>query len=162
MAYTYGLEKIEIADLAGDGGPGTTFAVIGYTNPGTTKITTEQAAAVEKRCEEVSSPLVSIPGDETVSVDFQLIVEDVNTLPKVLGGSVVTGVWSAPDSKPIIEKTLKLTPKEGLVLTFNRVSIVGALNATLSKDGDLFYVDVKATVLQPTKSGTKRISATAK
>ena len=159
MAYTYGLEKIEIAEIAGDGGPGTVFSQIGYTNPGTTKFTTDSGTSTEKRCEELAAPLVTIPGDETQTVEFQLIVSDVNTLPKVLGGAVVATKWSAPDSKPVIEKTLKITPKSGLAIQCNRVSIVGSLNATLSKDGDLFYVDCKCTLLQPTKVGTARMTA---
>lgn len=159
MAYTYGLSAIAIAAIAGDGGPGTTFATIGKTNPGTTKITTDKGTTSEKRCEELSAPLVSIAGDETQTIEFQLIVEGAATLESVLGGTVATGVWSAPDTKPVIEKTLKITPLSGMTLQFNRVSIDAALNATLSREGDLFYVDCVCTVLQPTKANTPKATA---
>jgi len=160
MAYTYGLTKIEFADILETGGPGTSFSEIGYTNPGTTKFTTDKGTTNEKRCEELSSPLVSIPGDETIKVATQLIVADADTLALVLGGTSTLGVWSAPDSPPVIEQTVKVTPLSGMVWQINRGSISGGINATLSKDGDLFYVDVEITVLQPELEATPRITAT--
>lgn len=159
MAYTYGLTGIETANLAGDGGPGTTFTTIGYTVPNSTKFVTNRGTATEKSCEELSSPLVSIPGDETMEVQTQVIVDSADKLLALLGGTVVSGKWSKPDSKPVIEKTVKLTPKSGLTFTVNRGSFDGALNATLSKTGDLFYVDLIIKVLQPTKSGVVTVTA---
>lgn len=160
MAYTYGLAGIYIAPLAGDGGPGTVFTLLGKTNPGTTKISTDKGTKTEKFCEETSDPLVSIPGNRTKTIEFQLIVEGVATLEAVLGGSSAAGVWSEPDAVPVIEKTLKMVPQAGGTLIFNRVSFDCALNATLSKEGDLFYVDCVATVLQPTKAGVKKMTFT--
>ncbi len=158
--YTYGLTKIEIADILGDGGPGTSFSQIGYTNPGTTKFVTDAGTANEKFCEELDSALVSIAGTETVSLEFQLIVDSAETLELVLGGTVADGVWSAPSSKPVIEYTIKVTPKSGMIIQINRGSIVGSLNGALSKDGDLFYVDTKCTILAPTLEGTASLTMT--
>lgn len=155
--YTYGLTRIEYAELIG-GGPGTAFSTLGYTNPGTTKFTTDAGTANEKFCEELSSALVSIAGTETITLETQLIVDSADRLVLVLGGTSNSGTWSAPDTKPTIEYTLKITPLSGMVVTINRASIVGSLNATLSRDGDLFYVDVVATVLQPTVEGTVKMT----
>lgn len=159
-SYTYGLTKIEYAAILGDGGPGTSFSDLGYTNPGTTKFTTDAGTANEKFCEELSSALVSIAGTETITLETQLIVDTDDKLALVLGGTAVGGVWSAPDTKPTIEYTLKITPLNGMTLQINRASIVGSLNATLSRDGDLFYVDVVGTVLQPTKEATAKLTFT--
>lgn len=156
--YTYGLTKIEYAAILGDGGPGTSFTQIGYTNPGTTKFTTDAGTANEKFCEELSSALVSIAGTETIKLETQLIIDDADKLALVLGGTVADDVWSAPDTKPTIEYTLKITPLSGLIIQINRASIIGSINATLSRDGDLFYVDVEATVLQPTKEGEVKMT----
>lgn len=161
MAYTYGLASISFAAILPDGSPGTTFTSIGNTNPGTTKFVTNRGTANEKFCEELSTPLVSIAGDETIELQTQLIVASTTELELVLGGSVANGVWSKPDSKPVIEKTVKVTPTAGLAFTINRGSVDGALNATLSKTGDLFYVDLIIKVLQPTAAGVKTITATA-
>ena len=160
MAYTYGLTKIEIADILGDGGPGTSFTQIGYTNPGTTKFTTDAGTANEKFCEELTAALVSIAGTETIKLEFQLIVSDVNTLPKVLGGTVDGLVWSRPATKPTLEYTFKVTPLSGSVWQINRGSVVGSLNGTLAREGDLFYVDVSVTILTPTKEGEVSLTAT--
>lgn len=160
MAYTYGLTRIEIATIAGDGGPGTTFAQIGYTNPGTTKFVTDAGTANEKFCEELTAALVSIAGTETIKLEFQLIVSDVNTLTKVLGGTVDGLVWSAPSTKPTLEYTWKVTPLSGSTWQINRGAVVGSLNGTLAREGDLFYVDCSVTVLTPTKEGTASLTAT--
>jgi hypothetical protein len=160
MSYTYGLTKIEIADILGDGGPGTSFTQIGYTNPGTTKFTTDKGTANEKRCEELATPLVSIPGDQTITVDTQVIINGADVMATFLGGTSVAGVWSAPDSQPVIEKTVKITPLAGMTFQINRASIEGGLNGAFAKDGDLFCVDVSFTVLQPEKEGTARMTAT--
>lgn len=108
----------------------------------------------------MASPLVSIAGTEVIKLSFQLIVDDADTLEKVLGGTVVGDAWSAPDTKPTIEQTIKITPLSGMVLQINRASVVGAFNATLAREGDLFYVDTECTVLQPTKEGEVRLTAT--
>jgi hypothetical protein len=151
--YTYGLTKIEYAEILEDGGPGTSFTQLGYTNPGTTKFTTDAGTANEKFCEELSSALVSIAGTETITLNTQLIVDDADTLELVLGGTVADGVWSKPDTKPTIEYTLKITPLAGMIIQINRASIVGSMNSTLAREGDLFYVDVVGTILQPTLEG---------
>lgn len=160
MSYTYGLTKIEIADIAGDGGPGTSFTQVGYTNPGTTKFTTDKGTPNEKRCEELATPLVSIPGDQTITLETQVIIDGADMMATFLGGTSSLGVWTAPDSPPVIEKTVKLTPLAGMVFQINRASVEGGLNGAFAKDGDLFYVDVSFTVLQPEKEGVGRMTAT--
>lgn len=160
MSYTYGLSGLHFAPIAGDGGPGTVFTLLGKTVPGSTKITTDKGTKIEKFCEEFSDPLVSISGTRIKTIETQLIVEGAATLETVLGGTVAAGVWTEPDDTPVIEKTLKVVPKAGGTMIFNRVSVDASVNATLSKDGDLFYVDVVCTVLQPTKANTKKSTFT--
>jgi len=161
MATTYGLVKIEIGDIANDGGMGTTLTQIGYTKVGSTKLVTTAGTETNLEAEELSTPLVTIPGNETQSVEFQLIIQDLTHLTSVLGGEV-TGtspneVWNSPATKPVIEKSLKITPKAGFSVEIPRASIVGSLNSPFSKT-DLMYVDVKATILTPTKTGVSSIS----
>lgn len=152
MATTYGLTKIEIADILPDGGCGTTWTQIGYTKVGATKMATEAGTETKLEAEELSTPLITIAGEETISLQTQLIVQTAENLLAVLGGTVTGSAWAPAASKPVIEKSMKITPKAGKVVTIPRVSIVGSLNSPFTKT-DLMYVDVKGTILAPSKSG---------
>jgi len=160
---TLGLSKIEIGTIANDGGVATTWATIGYTAENTATLVTEDGTTTDIYAEEVSAPIESITTDGKMSFNFSLASPDLTQLSTVFGGSV-TGtspneVWAAPDSTPTIEKSLKVTPTKGLVLTFPRVSIKAKFSGTFTKN-DTLKVEVVCTVLQPTKSGTNKLSAT--
>ncbi len=71
--------------------------------------------------------------------------------------SAVGETWEAPDTFPDVEKSLQLTDKKGNVVKIPRAKIVGKLGISFTKDA-LGQVDFTATVLQPSKSGEKRLT----
>ena len=65
--------------------------------------------------------------------------------------------WEAPDSFPDVEKSIQLTDKKGNVVLIPRAKISTKLGLSFAKD-KLGQLDMVATVLQPTKSGEKRMT----
>jgi len=67
--------------------------------------------------------------------------------------------WEAPDSFPDIEQSIQITDKKGNVVIIPRAKISSKLGLSFAKD-KLGQLDMVATVLQPTKSGEKRMTIT--
>lgn len=65
--------------------------------------------------------------------------------------------WEAPDSFPDVEKSIELTDKKGNVVKIPRAKISTKIALSFAKD-KLGQLDMVATVLQPEKSGEKRIT----
>ncbi len=163
MAETYitGISKIEISDIAVDGGVGTSFAGVGQVYKDTAKLEQAEGEDVEHIVEEVDDPVVIVTSKGRTTLEFAVIDYTPANLVKVLGGAV-TGTapnekWESPDSSSILEKSVKITPKAGKPITFPRVSLRARIMYTLGKAG-IAQVMIKGTVLQPTKTGTKSIS----
>jgi hypothetical protein len=88
---------------------------------------------------------------------------DLTVLQTLLGGET-TGTgdmqkWSAPDKLPVIEKSVRITPEQGLKFEVPRMKLASKINAEFSKKG-ILLIDVAGTVLQPTKAGVKKMTAT--
>ena len=89
----------------------------------------------------------------------------VETLQTLMGGTIKkTGVgaeehdtWEAPDVLPTIEKSVKITPLQGLKFAVPRLRIVAKLNGNFSKTG-MMLVEVTGTVMKPEKEGIKKLS----
>ena len=159
---TNGIAKIEFAPLAADGGPGTVFATFGLTSQGTPKITEEDPKVTEFYAEEFDDPIdISVQKGKR-EFDFAVMCAQAADMVKVLGGTVSAGppaAWSAPDNFPLIEGSIKITPRQGQVITVNRGSLRAKINHDLSKTGQLL-LDVKIQVLQPAKAGVKSLTYT--
>ncbi len=154
---TLGLSKIEISDIAGDGGLGTTFLALGKTYKDTAELLGEDPEIFEHYCEESDDPEETVVTKGKVTVKWSIFDSDADTLVKVLGGTA-TGtapnkIWSAPATAPTIEKSVKITPKNGKVINIVRAKIVAKPNFKLAKNGVLL-VDITATILTPTKAAT--------
>jgi len=65
--------------------------------------------------------------------------------------------WEAPDAFTDVEKSLQLTDKKGNVVLIPRAKISAKMALSFAKD-KLGQLDIVATVLQPEKSGEKRIT----
>jgi hypothetical protein len=65
--------------------------------------------------------------------------------------------WEAPDAFPDVEKSLQITSKAGHVIKIPRASISTKIAFSFTKD-KLGQLDVVATILQPDKTGEKRIT----
>lgn len=161
--YTLGLSKIEVGDMAADGGMGTTLATLGYTYQDTCTMSQDDPETTEHYAEEVDDPVVVLSRAGKTNFNFSIMDADLNTLKALLGGEVTgTGAaqkWEAPDKIPTIEKSVRITPEQGLKFEIPRMKLTSKINATFSKSG-IMLIDVVGTVLQPTKSGTKKMAAT--
>lgn len=74
-------------------------------------------------------------------------------------GALVEESWTAPDNFADLEKTLRLTDRNGNVLLAPRVKLSTKMSLSFAKD-KLGQLDFKATILQPTKSGVARLTST--
>lgn len=158
---TLGLSKIEVGEPAVDGGMGTSLAALGYTYKDSCSLMTEDPVTTEHEAEEVDDPVVAIDRAGKTTFKFQVMNPDVDTLQTLLGGTgnTTTGVWSAPASIPTIEKSIKLTPTQGLYFEMARVKLTAKINANFSKSG-IFLIDVIGTILTPLKVGEPKLKAT--
>jgi hypothetical protein len=155
-----GLQSIEIADMAADGDVGTVFATLGVTYQDTAELAQEDPEVTEFYSEENDDAEEVIVAKGKITVKWAIIDFQPATLVKVLGGTV-TGTapndsWSAPAAGVKIEKSIKITPKSGKVITIPRANIAAKLSYKLSKKG-IAMVEITARVLQPTKTGVKSI-----
>jgi len=154
---TLGLNKIELSDIAADGGLGTSFESIGKTYKDTAEFIGEDPGIFEHYSEESDDPEEMVMTKGKVTVKWSIFDTDADTLVKVLGGTS-TGtepdkIWNAPDTAGVIEKSVKITPKSGKVINIVRARIVAKINYKLSKEG-IFLVDIIATILTPIKADT--------
>ncbi|MDR1348315.1 MAG: hypothetical protein LBJ63_07840 [Prevotellaceae bacterium] len=161
--YTIGLAKIEIGDIDPDGGMGTDLEQLGYTNQDSCSFTQEDPETTDFFAEELDDPVVSISRAGKTTFNFSVMNPDVTVLQKLLGGTITgTGdaaIWNAPSTIPVIEQSVKITPKQGLVFSVPRMSILAKINGQFSKT-NIFVIDVVGTVLIPTDVSVSKISAT--
>lgn len=154
---TLGLAKIEISDIAADGGLGTSFAALGKTYKDTAELVGDDPEVFEHYSEESDDPEESITTKGKIRVRWSIMDATPATLVKVLGGTVTgtppADVWEAPATAANIEKSIKITPKSGKVINIVRAEIVAKPNYKLAKNG-IFLVDIVATILTPTKAAT--------
>lgn len=78
-------------------------------------------------------------------------------VPVATVGTLVEEMWEAPDQFPDIELSVRLTTKTGNVIKIPRAKISPKFSVSLTKD-KLGQIDLVATVLQPAKSGEKRLT----
>jgi hypothetical protein len=162
--YTLGLAKIEIGDIASDGGMGTTLAVWGQTYKGTCNVSQEEPETTEFFAEEQDEPVVSISKRGKTTIAFSIMNPDLTVLQKTLGGTITgegsAAKWAAPTGLPVIEKSLKITPQQGVVWEFPRVKLTAKINGAFSRE-NIFVIEVTGTALMPTKTGVAPYSAYA-
>jgi hypothetical protein len=160
--FTYGLESVEFGDIATDGGLAATFSAKGLTFKDSFEINTADADMQEFMSEENDDPEVSISTQGKKGYKFQLMNPGVDELEYFLGGTVISGPpkkWNAPDNTPIIEKSVKITPKVGHILTITRARITAKQAGKYAKTG-LAMLDIMITVMKPTKTGEPSMSQT--
>ena len=157
--YTIGLSKIEVGAIAEDGGMGETLDVLGYTYQDTCTMTQEDPETTDHY------PVISISRGGKTNFNFSIMNPSVTVLADLLGGVGTPGTgstpdkWEAPDKIPVVEKSVRITPEQGLKFEIPRMKLVSKINATFSKSG-ILLIEVAGTVMQPTKTGTKKMTAT--
>lgn len=154
-SITSGVLSISVAPLASDGGPGTVFTTVGYTDRDQeTSITEGDPTTTDKYSNESDTPLYTIttPGVETIQ--FSVIVQRASQLQAWFGGTVTgtPAVWTAPDSRTPIERTVRIPGKVGGTFQYNRVKFTPKKTYPMGPDG-WFTINVTGQVLQPLKAG---------
>ena len=159
--YTLGLSKIEVGAVNVDGGMGLTLAALGYTYQDTCKMVQEKPEVTEHFAEEVDDPVISISRGGKTTFNFSIMNPTVEVLKDLLGGTADTSTnkWEAPDTLPTVEKSVRITPKQGLKFEIPRLRITATINADFSKKG-ILLIECEGTVMQPEKPGTKKMTAT--
>lgn len=164
--HTFGLVNVKMGPVAVDGGMGATLAPVGETVSGTMDMTTTDPTITDFNIEESDSPvesIVSTPGK--ISLAWSTYDVSGGNLVKFFGGAYtaqagsVPAFWEAPDSMIDQEVSLEITDRKGNVVTIPRAKISAKMGISF-KRGKLGQVDITATVLQPTKVATPRLTIT--
>jgi len=158
---TLGLSKIEVGAIAVDGGMGTTLASLGYTYQDTCKMTQEDPQTTDHYAEEVDDPVVSISRAGKTLFNFSIMNPTVTVLADMLGGAAdeTAETWAAPAKFPAVEKSVKITPEQGLKFDIPRMRLAAKINAEFSKKG-ILLIEVSGTVMVPGKTGVAKMTGT--
>lgn len=164
--YTLGLSKIEVGAKGANGTMGTALAALGYTYQDTCTMTQEDPTTTDHFAEEVDDPVISISRGGKTLFNFSLMNPSVEVMADLLGGTATVAEegsgeadkWEAPDKLPVIEKSVRITPQQGLMFEVPRMKLATKINGNFSKTG-IFLLEVAGTVLQPEDPATKKITA---
>ena len=151
----YGLKSILIGDIAVDGGPGTTLTeVIGQTVIDSAALTSTEATIEDINIEETDTAIKRLRSTPaTLSLAFATYNQDPTVLQLLFGGTVTDGVWSAPVSGlSSVEKTVQVTTKDDVVITFPRMDLSAVLDWGFAKSR-LGQTNITGSVLTPEKAG---------
>ena len=124
-------------------------------------MTQEDPETTDHYAEEVDDPVVSISRGGKTNFAFSIMNPSVTVLADLLGGTAdeSNGKWEAPDKIPVVEKSVRITPEQGLKFEIPRMKLVSKINGDFSKKG-ILLIEVAGTVMQPTKAGVKKMTAT--
>ena len=154
---TIGLTSIKVGAIAGDGGMGTSLAILGKTAKGTAKLTTADPTVTDFFSEEDILPVEHSADAGATTFNFAIMDFAPATLVKIFGGTATgtgdTATWEAPSQYAEIELSLEITTKKGIIYAYPRVKIVAKFNVDFGSTA-IGMIDIIATPLTPTKAGT--------
>lgn len=158
---TVGVAKIEVGAIAVDGGMGTTLAPLGYTEEGSAAINMDDPTETEFNVEELETPLHIQSKAGKIAIAFKVANPDEDTLVSVFGGSKTgtgsTAVYKWPVTPVIIERSIKITPAQGMGINVPRAKITAKFSSEIGRAA-LLGIEVTGTVLQPTKANEPALS----
>lgn len=156
-----GIAKIEIGDIAEDGGMSKDLKKIGYTTEDSAQINMDDPETTEFPVEEIDTPVYESSKQGGINFVWQVADPDEETLAEVFGGKKSGSdddvVYKFPDSSPEIERSLKVTPKKGMGLDFARVKISAKFTTNVGRN-NLLGVEINAKVLQPEKEDEPKLA----
>lgn len=166
--YTIGLAKIEVGDIAADGGMGTSLEQLGYTYQDTCTMTQDDPETNEFYAEEVDDPVLSFSKGGKINIAYQLMNPSPEAMVMLMGGTASKSnpsltendTWNAPAVMPQVEKSVRITPTLGYVIEIPRMKITAKVDAQFQKSG-MFVIQVNGIVLTPEKEGIPKLKATA-
>lgn len=147
---TIGLAKIEVGDKGSGGTMGTILNVIGNTAEGSCTIETADPEVTEFFVEEKDGPIHTAIKQGQTTITFQLAAPDLAQCAAVFGGTVDVEeeTWNYPSTAVQPEKSVKITPKEGLIFEIPRAKIAAKFTGQFGRSETL-KVEVTITVMQP-------------
>ena len=161
MAYTgivaMGLSKVEVGTPV-SGGMATEFDTLGYTDPDSCTLDTEDPETTEVNAEEVDDPIYTISKAGKTNLNFNVLNPLVTALTKMLGGTVdsTTGKWKAPAALTQPELSVKVTTNTGHVFEFPRVKFTCKYSGSFGKSEPL-KLTCQGIVLVPTDGETPKM-----
>ena len=150
---TIGLAKIEVAPLGVNGAMGTPLALIGNTAEGSCTIETADPEMTEFFVEEQDDPIHTAAKMAVTTITFQLAAPDLEQCAAVFGGEVSDEegqplTWEYPSGLVTIERSVKITPREGLIFSIPKAKITAKFTGQFGRSETL-KVEVVVTVLKP-------------
>ena len=136
MAYTgkvaMGLSKIEVGTPV-SGGEATSYETLGYTDPDSCTLDTEDPETTDINAEETDDPIYSISKGGKSSLNFNVLNPELATLVKMMGGEVVSNEWQAPTQLTQPELSVKITMETGHIFRFPRVKFFCKYSGSFGK-----------------------------
>lgn len=151
-----GLSKIEVGTPV-SGGEATSFATLGYTDPDSCTLDTEDPETTDVLAEETDDPIYSISKGGKSNLNFNVLNPDASVLVQMLGGTTDSnGVWSAPSQLTQPELSVKITMETGHVFRFPRVKFFCKYSGSFGNSEPLKLV-CSGVVLVPTDGTTAKM-----
>ena len=163
MGYTgkvaMGLSKIEVGTPV-SGGEATSYATLGYTDPDSCTLDTEDPETTDINAEEADDPIYSISKGGKSTLNFNVLNPLVTTLTQMMGGTVSTGGdWEAPTQLTRPELSVKITMESGHIFRFPRVKFFCKYSGSFGKSEPI-KLACTGSVLIPTDGTTKKMLVT--
>ena len=147
------MSSIVVGSIEADGGTSQSMTPLGRTSRETASITQEGNTIQDFLVEEQDDPAESVLVEKgATTIQWDVVDFDPLQMQRVWGGEVVDDTWQEPEELPVVEMSLKLTPKIGRAFIYPRCSITAVLvyNATRT---DIARIRVSAKKLRPEKEG---------
>ena len=164
MAYTgkvaMGLSKIEVGTPV-SGGEATSYATLGYTDPDSCTLDTEDPETTDINAEEADDPIYSISKGGKSTLNFNVLNPLTTTLTQMMGGTVdqTTGAWEAPTQLTQPELSVKITMESGHIFRFPRVKFFCKYSGSFGKSEPIKLACI-GSVLIPTDGETAKMLVT--
>ena len=164
MAYTgkvaMGLSKIEVGTPV-SGGEATSYATLGYTDPDSCTLDTEDPETTDINAEEADDPIYSISKGGKSTLNFNVLNPLTTTLTQMMGGTVdqTTGDWEAPTQLTQPELSVKITMESGHIFRFPRVKFFCKYSGSFGKSEPIKLACI-GSVLIPTDGETAKMLVT--
>ncbi|MEZ2337690.1 hypothetical protein AB6735_18735 [Mucilaginibacter sp. RCC_168] len=152
--FAYRLKSMKIGDIPDDGTMATVLNQLFHTYKGTVSLIGDAPTSFDVMSEELDDPEASFAKKGKYVLKFSLFVKDNETKLIFLGGQIVNGWWEAPNTAPIIEKSVQLITQSNYIIQMPRVSFVAVESDEFKEDG-VGLIEVTGTILPPAGAGVK-------
>jgi len=154
--HSFKLKRILFGNLAADGGMSTTLTEkFGETVLGTARFGGEDTTTTNFFVEEHDDAVESISVAGVLSFTFSTHNASQTAFLNAFGGTIVAGVYHAPDSEQDIEQSIRAELQTGLFFEFTRVKVKARPSLTMAKD-TIGQIDFTCTILKPSKTGESK------